>query len=218
VAYTNPPGVGPANTQVPPGEWNWIEQNFAQWEQTIGYQIPSSMALMLELANAHVTTQSDIGRFAAGSWSGYASILNAMPWAKYGLDKDTYQSLATGYGTEYKKVTGQQISPDALNSAFASQPYGGGLGLLSASQYAQQLMNDTAIQKQYGWVKYGLDFTQWTQQKLSLKTAFGRDINDAEASTILQYNKAAQGANVGATARSAQQQQATAGVAGSLVR
>jgi len=69
-------------------------------------------------------------------------------------------------------------------------------------------------------VKYGMDFAAWTQQKLSLGTSFGRTINDSEAATILQYNKAAAGSNMAATAKqSTQQSQAQpAGVGGSVVR
>ena len=73
--------------------------------------------------------------------------------------------------------------------------------LLTGSQYQQQLMQDANIQKTYGWVKYGMDFSAWTAQKLQSRTAFGRDINDAEAATILQYGKSASGSNMSVTAK-----------------
>ena len=128
---------------------------------------------------------------------------------------------STTFGTDYKKVTGQDISPDALDQAFATPHAGGVAGALQTSgEYQQQLMNDAAIQKQFGWVKYGLDFSAWTQQKLSMRTAFGRDINDAEAATLLQYHKAASGPNMSAVARGQQQPEkpSAAGVAQSVAR
>ena len=205
---------------VPTGEQNWIAGLIDIWEQTIGFQVPMGKAEMLELANQRIETQHDLGQHAWSWWPGqYKTILQNMPWAQYGLDKDAYAQMTSTFGTEYKKVTGQDINKEALQQAFLNprDPTG---GLLSASQYAQQLMSDTNIQKTYGWVKYGLDYSQWTQQKLSMRSAFGRDINDAEAATVLQYNKTASGPNVSAVARLGSQQQAptAAGISGSVAR
>lgn len=208
---------------VPVGEQNWISGQVDIWEQTIGFAVPITTQDMLWMAESGLETQHDLGQwFANGVNVGdnrFAAVIQNMPWAQYGLDKDTYQQMSTAFATEYKKVTGQDITRDALNQAFASgksDPQ----GLLTASQYAQQLMNDVNIQKTYGWVKYGLDFSQWTQQKLQMRTSFGRDINDAEAATLLQYNKTAAGSNMAVTARQAggQQQQQPVGVGGSVVR
>jgi hypothetical protein len=80
-------------------------------------------------------------------------------------------------------------------------------------------MNDQVLQKTYGLIRYGMDFNAWTQQKLSLQGSFGRSIQDAEASTILQYNKAAAGASVSAIARQAGQgSQAPVAVGQSVTR
>jgi hypothetical protein len=217
-SYTSLTG-DPAKGAVPPGEYNVLESLMGEWESLVGYSVEPTTAQLLAMANAGIETLRDFGQFMAGQPN--AKIASqAMPWANYGLTKDEYQSAASTFGTEYKKITGQDISPEALQEAFRNprDPTG---GLLNVSQYAQQLMNDAAIQKQFGWVKYGLDFSAWTQQKLSLRGTFGRDINDAEAANILQYSKQAAGANMGAVARAAgQQQQAPsgAGVAQSLAR
>ena len=188
--------------------------------------MPLGQAELFEMVNAGVETQRDMGQFIQRTWGapwqagGYGRTIAEMPWAAYGLDKDTYAQMTSTFSTEYKKVTGQDIGKEALQQAFQNprDPTG---GLLSASQYAQQLMNDTNIQNTYGWVKYGLDYSQWTQQKLSMRSAFGRDINDAEAATVLQYNKTAGGPNVSAIARQVgRQTEATAatGISGSVVR
>ena len=188
-----------------------------EWESLVGYSVEPTNAQLLAMANGGIQTLRDFGTYMA-TQPNATTATNMMPWAKYGLTKDEYQSAAGTFGTEYKKITGQDITKDALHQAFLSPPAAGG-GIMTASQYAQQLMNDQSIQNTYGWVKYGLDYASWTQNKLSMRTAYGRDINDAEAATILQYGKAATGASAGVTAKqTGQQTQQPAGVGGSVVR
>jgi hypothetical protein len=216
----------PAQGAVPAGEYNVLESLKGEYEALTGYTVDIPNWALLNMANYGLQTLRDVGQymvqvrnFLAGQAAG-TTTPSAQPWADFGLTKDEYQSAASTFGTEYKKITGSDISPDALQQAFQNprDPTG---GLLNVSQYAQQLMNDTAIQKQFGWVKYGLDFAAWTQQKLSLQTSFGRNINDAEAATILQYSKAAAGSNMSAVARQTgqqSQQSAAVGVGQSVVR
>lgn len=215
-SYTSLTG-DPAKGAVPPGEYNVLESLMGEWESLVGYAVEPTNAQLLAMANQGLQTLRDFGQYMATQPSAQV-VSERMPWANYGLTKDEYASAANTFGTEYKKITGQDISPEALQEAFKNprDPTG---GLLNTSQYAQQLMNDANIQKQFGWVKYGLDFSAWTQQKLSMRTAFGRDINDAEAATILQYNKAASGPSMGAVARqSGQQASQPAGISGTIAR
>jgi hypothetical protein len=204
---------------VPTGEQNTLSSMIDIWEQSTGYQVPITSGEMLQMVNAGVETQHDIGQFVATNLSSqFTSVLATMPWAQYGLDKDTYAAMANTFGTEFKKITGQDITKDALHQAFATGPAAGG-GIMTGSQYAQQLMNDQAIQKSFQWVKYGLDYASWTQTKLSLRTAMGRDISDSESGAVLTYNKAATGPNMGVTAKqTGQQTQQPVGVGGSVVR
>lgn len=201
-----------------------VEQIATQWESDTGFFYELTPSDLTSLAQSGASIEADIGKYvtsiAAQKGATMQAQMTAMPWAGLGMTKDTYESLAASYGTEFKKITGSDITPDQLTKAFASVGAGGGLGLLSSAQYSQQLMNDTSIQKTYGWVKYGMDFNAWTQQKLSMQTSFGRSINDSEAATILQYNKAASGSNMGVTAKQTgqQSQQQPAGVGGSVVR
>lgn len=219
---------------VPQGEKDLVSTLALQFEQDTGFFYEFNNNDLYNLAVWGALTQQDVGRYVEYSLNDpkntrpnkdkLLALLKDMPWASLGLTKDQYRQLSLTYGTEYKRITGQDITPEALAKAFASANLlglGTTGGQLSASQFAEQLMNDAAIQKQFGWVKYGLDFSQWTQQKLSMRTAFGRDINDAEASTVLQFNKSASGANLAAVARGpgGQQQQPSAlGVAGSVAR
>ena len=208
---------------VPVGERNVMANMVDVWEQTIGFKIALTTKDWLAMANAGITSQHDIGHFASVQLgSRFDKLLATMPWAKYGLDKDSYAAMSTTFETTYKKITGSTMSEAALQKAFANPKDLSG-GLLDASQYAQQLMNDTAIQKQFGWVKYGLDYTAWTQQKLTLQGTFGAAVKDSEAATILQYTKAASGSNMSAIAHQTGQQGqapagAGAGVGGSVAR
>ena len=191
---------------VPTGEQNLLTNLADVWEQTIGFKIALSSKDLLALANAGVMTQHDLGQFASTKLGArFDKLLATMPWAKYGLDKDSYAAMATTFETTYKKITGQNISDAALQQAFANPKDMSG-GLLDASQYAQQLMNDASIQAAYGWVKYGMDFTAWTQQKLQLQGTFGHTISDSQAATILQYTKAATGSTATAQAQRPQTQ------------
>jgi hypothetical protein len=218
--YTKAVG-DPAQGAVPPGQYNVLETLINEWLSITGFQTHMGNEELLELANAGVMTLRDLAQFAHRQWPGgdFTDVWAKMPWAKFGLSKDEYASASTIFGTTYKEMTGSEIPPEALDQAFQNPRDRTG-GYLTGSQYKQQLFNDASIQKQYGWVKYGMDFSAWTQQKLTMRSAYGRDINDAEAATILQYHKAASGPNMGAVARASGQQEkpSPAGVAGSIAR
>jgi hypothetical protein len=81
-------------------------------------------------------------------------------------------------------------------------------------------MQDANIQKTYGWVKYGLDYSAWQQQKLSLRTSLGREVSDSEAAPLLQYNTQARGASQTAVASvpKSQPEPGAFGVGQSVVR
>lgn len=191
---------------VPGGEQNLLTDLRNQFESLIGFTSPISTAVLLKMANSHVLTLRDFGMYA----STHGIKLDSTPWAKYGLDKETYASTASLYSSEYQKVTGQNLTSAGLQQAFTGPTHS---ELLTGSQYQQQLMQDASIQKTYGWVKYGMDYSQWNQQKLGMRTEMGRDVSDAEASTLLQYNTQARGSNMAVGVR-APQQQPTVGAVG----
>jgi hypothetical protein len=193
---------------VPGGEQNLLSDLRNQFEALIGFTTPISKATMLKMANSHVLTLRDFGMYAAN----HGIKLDSTPWAKYGLDKDQYASTAQVFSSTYERVTGQNLSKTGLTQAFTNPQALGG-GLMTGSQYQQQLMQDANIQKTYGWVKYGMDYSQWNQQKLGMRTELGRNVSDAEASTLLQYNTQARGSNQAVVAR-VPQQQPTVGSAG----
>ena len=227
MAYTTLTG-DPTKGAVPPGEYNILQSLASQWEALTGFAAAVPDWALLEMANEHLSSLQAFGQhiandIAMGSFANapqFTALVATQPWAMYGLDRTSYQSLATSFGTEYTKLTGQAIPPDQLAKAFQSSQTGAG-GLLSGSEYNQQLMNDANIQKTYGWVKYGLDYNAFQQQKLTMKQAFGNTLTDQQAVTQLQYFHANQGANMAVhqqTASPGQNQPKATGTPQSVVR
>lgn len=204
---------------VPLGEQLQLLAIKDAWEQASGYQylVDTDVAL-LAMARDGVSTMAEMGKYMNTHTDG--SIITRMPWAAYGLGRDQYQSLATTFGAEYKKVTGHDISAEALSKAFQSSQTGAG-GLLTGSEYGQQLISDPEIQKTYGWVKYGLDYNQFQQQKLGMQQSFGQVLDDTQAIAQLTYFHASQGSDRSVHAQAAQggqQKQATPGEGQSEIR
>lgn len=195
---------------MPGGEQNLLLDLRNQFEYLIGYTKDIPNSVLLAMANAKVYTLRDFT-----SYAGDHNLIDfkSFPWARYGLDKDEYTSASSIFASQYKEVTGQDIPQAALSEAFKNQRDASGRSLTGA-QYRNQLMQDANIQKTYGWVKYGLDYSAWQAQKLSLRTGLGRDVQDSEAAAILQYDTQARGSNQAVVSRTPQSQQQTVGVQG----
>lgn len=208
---------------VPTGTRNLLDDLRNQFEKLAGFRMTLNDGMLEVMANAAepIATLDSFSRFVHQAGWIDANQMVAMPWLQYGVDSDQYHSLATTFGSEYKKLTGQEIPADALHDAFVKGQTGAG-GLLTGSEYAQQLMQDTNLQKTYGWIKFGLDFSQWQQQKLGLRESFGREIQDSEAATLLQYTHKAAGSDAAVRAPGPgggqQAHSQGAGVGGSLAR
>lgn len=207
---------------IPTAERNQLSTLRDEYERLTGYAFTVQDGWLVAFANQG-QAMNNLTDFASQIWA--QNLLpqdwkGTQPWLQFGMDHADYQSLATTFGSEYKKLTGQDIPPDQLTNAFQTSQRGAG-GLLTGTEYAQQLMQDTTLQKQYGWIKYGLDYNQWTGQKLQMRQGFGRDIQDSEATSLLQYTHAAQGGGHEVRAASQGQQSkqpAAAGASQSVIR
>src|SRR5437763_141858 len=91
---------------VPGGDQNMLNDLRNQFELLVGFTIPISAGSLLHMANDRVLTLRDFGSKAID----YGYKLDKYPWAKYGLDKDQYASAASIYSTQFKEVTGQDIT------------------------------------------------------------------------------------------------------------
>lgn len=220
----NDPLLSHSNTfgtwnQVPVEYRNILEALKLEWEGLTGYRYsPGDNDQMIFMARNGV---ADLKTFAqkmavdGDLKNSNPDFYNTVPWAQYGLNQAQYSAQQTTYAEEYKKATGQEPDTAALTSAFTS--FAGSERLLSGTEYYQKLTNDANLQKTYGWLKYGMDYQSFQQQKLGMTQAFGRTLSDAEATTQLQYFHANQGgdhsvhAQQGGGGQQGQQQQPGAG-------
>ena len=164
------------------------------WEQDTGFRIPISTQDIVNMATTKIlpgggqapavtTTMFDIGQYMSDLMviQGNHALQTEMPWGQWGLSEDAYRSMHADYATTYKQLTGQDIPDAALSSAFKD-----GAGQWTAAQYEQSLKNSSSIQNQFGWIKYGLDYLGFQQEKLKMNPAFGHTLSDAEATSQLQ--------------------------------
>lgn len=102
----------------------------------------------------------------------------ANPWLLHGYSTkaqyDQYR-LETGQqmGIDYQKVTGQAAPADLINSRLDK--------FETPQQFLDFLHSDSATMNTYGWLKLGMDFTQFQQQKIGLNQQFGRNLSNEEA-------------------------------------
>lgn len=204
---------------VPAGEQNLLLDLAAQWEQSDGYAVPVSdnMGWLLSMADAGI---SDLLDFSQWMWNSSGTADQSKPWTGFGMTKDVYAATLNDYATRYEALTGQLIDvsqPGAGTQFFSYLSKG-----LTGSEFQQQFMMDKTMQATYGWLKYGLDYQSFQQEKLQMQTAFGAQwhpLSDTDAVAQLQYWHRSGGpdASARAAAPSPQKQAAVPGAAGQSV-
>ena len=139
----------------------------------------------------------------------------AMPWAQFGMTLTEYDTHLAAFNSSFRQLTGVDAPQDIITQALAQNQ-----GRMSGPQFESWLLAQENIKQQYGWLRYGLDFQSFQQQKLQMRQGLGRDLTDAEAVAQLQYRHTAQGRDLMAVARpqGQQQQKGTAAISGSVVR
>jgi hypothetical protein len=204
---------------VPIGYQNELLDLKAQFEQLDGYNLDISNDSLFHMANHHVQSLLDFGQ-SVSRWAG----LGDRPWAAYGLSQSQYQSTLNSYSTVWNQLTGGPLfvgspGPDYANAIRVQTALQKGL---SSSDFQNQLIQDASMQQAYGWIKYGLNFQQFQQQKLSMQATFGATLTDAQGVQQLRYLHTAQGADVGArqqqTLTQIEKQAAQVGISGAQVR
>ena len=196
-----------------------------QWEQLAGYSVSVSdwdVSAMAAEPGKYMTL-FDVGQFmqwySGNLWwqSVPAGALDAIPWAKYGMSALEYNTKFEAYDNSFLQLTGQNLTQDLLDQALKTHQ-----GVMTGAQFNTWLMSQDSIKNTYGWLKYGLDFQQFQQQKLQMQTSFGGQLSDAEAVVQLQYAHAAQGPNVSVAAQQTltqvEKKQAQTGVGQNVVR
>jgi len=201
-----------------------------QWQQLVGYSMTVTDWAVTEMSDHpnQFATLFDVGQYMMGHRQGSgtgapsgASFIpgwyDTMPWAQFGMSANEYHSTYAGFDAVFRKLTGHALEPGVILHVLRNMG-----GALSATEFETWMMGEDSIKNTYGWLKYGLDFNQFQQQKLDMRTHFGRDLTDAEAVTQLQYYHQAQGTNqaVGVVPTLTQQEKKTSqqGISGNVVR
>ena len=192
-----------------------------QLEQLVGYTVSVPDWAIGEMADEpdRYETLYDVGQYMLGHTGGGGAYFvpesfRNMPWGHFGMTLTEYDTHLAAFNSSFRQLTGVDASQDIITQALAQNQ-----GRMSGPQFESWLLAQENIKQQYGWLRYGLDFQSFQQQKLQMRQGFGRDLTDAEAVAQLQYRHAAQGRDLTAVARpQSQQQKGTAAVSGSVVR
>jgi hypothetical protein len=168
-------------TDIPQEYRNQLEDLEHQFQQLTGFRVPVSHDEMVAMAQANVLSLYEFGQYVYSQMS--QDLQQNMPWAKYGLGADQFNAAINDYGSIYKDLTGQDPSPDQLAQALQKRYTG--------SELRTQLMQDANMLKTYGWLKYGMTYTQFQQNKQSMVMGLGYMPTDQQAVLQLQDSQKA---------------------------
>jgi hypothetical protein len=217
---------------VPSGELTQIHNLIDEWEALTGYSTINFVNVdwvVLDMANNGISTvkqvgqwmfqhdPAEVGRDIPGATLVPRGLYQRMPWAFWGLNQDQWNTVYADLSTTWAQMTGQRggIPEYWLGIAMNKGLTGG--------QLSAWMRNDPAFYGAYGWLRYGLDYTQFQQQKLQMRNTFGTDLlTDQQAIQQLQYLHTAQGADVQSrvqqTLTQVEKQAAQTGISGAQIR
>src|SRR4029077_9232780 len=99
------------------------------------------------------------------------------PGAKYGQSTLQFLQTQATYADTMETYTGQRtVDPTILDQAVREG--------WSSTQFQNYMVNNAALQQQYGWLKYGQTFQQWKdykqQQKQEIVSRYGAGAADQD--------------------------------------
>jgi len=205
--YAPPPSSGtqtssPAAPKPPSGPLAGLPQYrlaqmqdlVTQWEQLIGYQGTVSDQLLANIVNNYTISDIyDVAQYLKGNMGSAWTNMSIQPWAWYGMSATEYNSKLASYRSTWSQLTGTELPANDGNGNLVDQALKQYQGQMSDTQFQQWLMSQDSIKNTYGWLKYGLNFDQFQQQKQTMNLAFGRSLTDTEGVTQLQYLHSATG-------------------------
>lgn len=191
---------------------------------SLGWQLDIPQWAIQDMAGQGLTTAFDIGQYLAGHVGTDGAhfvkpdFLTNMPWMAYGMNAASYNQSLLSLNATWTQMTGQTKVPDQILSQTLSQYK----GQIAGAQFRDFLMTLDNIKNTYGWLRYGLDYQAFQQQKLQMRSQFGEQLTDQQAVVQLQYLHTAQGSNQSASAQptfsQVEKRQAEVGVGQSEVR
>lgn len=201
-----PAGGGPTKSAAPAGAGKdplvaaGFSQAYAnqlydlqnQWEQISGFAQPITTDQLIAMAKEHVVGAGEFGRYI---WSnvlaGKPALQQQMPWLQFFMDAETYHSRLSQLASDWQRYTGQVLNP--TDAGLGQQWVESQLGGVTPGLAAPSIIDDPAIQKAFGWVRYGLTFRDFSLKKEQMDDAFGTQLTNDQAITQLHYFHAAQG-------------------------
>lgn len=219
---------------VPTGEQNVVNSLLDQWRQTSGYygDVPdwaklamaqegiSSTYMMGQFMTRHVNNAGyPAGSAEAGAYFVNPEGVRNAPWSQFGMTADAFFSTLSSYQALMLQYTGTGGTADDFASKLRATN-----GQLTSSFITESLLHDPNMMNTYGWLKYGMTYDQFQQQKQQMTQAFGQTLDDAEAVKQLEYwhqnASASQAAKVAQTLTQVEKQEAYTGPkgAGAVVR
>jgi hypothetical protein len=108
----------------------------------------------------------------------------AMPWVNAGMDKQTYSDQMQTYNEAMNTLTGTTFAASGLPSSILTNAMANNW---SMTRFEQEIQNNSAAQKQYGWLSHGMTYQQFTQSitanKAALEQRYG--VGNANQATAL---------------------------------
>jgi hypothetical protein len=124
----------------------------------------------------------DIATFAPTAQQAWSVMFDRMPQAAqqahpgalFGMDSNTYLQSQSRYQDMLEQYTGNRdVDPAILRQALAEN--------WSTTHFTSWMQKDPGVLSKAGWVKYGYDFTSWTNYKQQNKQAITNRYGAASA-------------------------------------
>lgn len=227
-----PPASGPSLTGplagLPQERVLQIQDLINQWEQLTGFSVDlgSNQQLIADMAKnyslsdifgvaQYLKTQAQTGKLTWGQ-------IGNQPWAWYGMSATEYNTKLSSFASVWSQLTGTTLPANAGQGGLVDQAFMQFQGTMNETQFQQWLLSQDNIKNAYGWLKYGLNFNQFQQQKQGMTIAFGRTLSDQEGVQQLQYLHSATGPVMAIanqpTFTQQEKRQVQVGISGSVAR
>lgn len=160
-----------------------------QWEQLAGYSVSVGDDMVSAMADAVQGFGQIVSLYDVGQWiHAHGQPLDNFPWARYGMNVSEWTAKMGAFADAYGSLTGQGID-EPMFEALLTKTH----GQASEGEFRTLISSDPRIRETYGWVKFGLDWQSFQQQKDQMRLMTGFELDDKQALLQLQYTHRNQG-------------------------
>lgn len=174
-----PAGPAPLSwDSFPPEQKNQLMAMEHEYMASNGFRVPISDQQLMQMAQNGIANMFD---FAQAVWQTMdPGLKEAMPWAEFGMDHDTFTAAVQQLGDAYKSLTGEVGDKAMLESALKDMH-----GRVDMQHFTEKLKTDEKMKTTFPWIKYGMTHEQFSQFKEDNKAAYGHVLSDDEAKRVL---------------------------------